>query len=313
MKAYIMRVSLSAVTMALLTSAGFCAAKDTSTVTDFVNLPFSVGGATRTAALYVPPGDDASKPRPLIVYLHGGGGTGDNSGSAIDAWLNRQPIVRAIRKNPERFPALVLIPRCPRGKIWAPVPPDPAQSAWRLKHHGPKPAPDAAAHVTRAIDAVIAAYAVDKDRITLTGHSMGGEGTTRYAALHADRIAGIAPSAGSAVIVPADAPALARMGVWMFQGETDKISTATLARRMAAAIRKAGGKVQYTEYKGVGHGTAGLVYPDAKVIEWLLKQKRRAADSGTGKGGRRSPDATKPGGEAEGSPRRDAPTAAPRE
>ena len=56
--------------------------------------------------------------------------------------------------------------------------------------------------VTRAIDETIARYSVDQDRITVTGHSMGGEGTTLYAPLHADRIAAIAPSAGSAIIVP---------------------------------------------------------------------------------------------------------------
>ena len=102
---------------------------------------------------------------------------------------------------------------------------------------------------------------------------MGGEGSTRYAALHADRIAGVAPSAGSAVIVPEDVGALSKMGVWMFQGETDKISTADLARRMAAALEKAGGRSRYTEFKGVGHGFARRVYEDPKVISWLLEQK----------------------------------------
>jgi predicted peptidase len=148
------------------------------------------------------------------------------------------------------------------------------QSAWRLRRHGREPAPDAEAHVTAAIDAAVQAYAVDEDRITLAGHSMGGEGSTRYAALHADRFAGVAPSAGSAVIVLHDAPKLARMGVWMFQGENDRISTAALARRLVAAIRAAGGEPRYTEYKGVGHNTAYRAYGDPKVIEWLLAQKR---------------------------------------
>ena len=102
--------------------------------------------------------------------------------------------------------------------------------------------------------------------------------STRYAALHADRLAGTAPSAGSAMIVPEDAPALARMGVWMFQGETDNISTVALAKRMAAAIRAAGGEVHYTEYKGVGHSTANRAYNDARVIDWLLNQEKREDD-----------------------------------
>ncbi len=193
----------------LFLPASLCMAEDAPTSTGFVNLPFSFDGAQRTAALYVPPGYDASKTWPLIVYLHGGGGGGENKGNAVNAWMSRLPIVRAIRENPERFPALVLMPRCPAGRIWAPIPPDPVQSAWRLKYHGRKPAPDAETHITGAIDAALAAYAVDENRISLTGHSMGGEGTTRYAALHADRFARIAPSAGSAVIVLEDAQALA--------------------------------------------------------------------------------------------------------
>jgi poly(3-hydroxybutyrate) depolymerase len=269
-----MKSILLAVTLLLPVLAGKCVAQGVQGSTSFVNLPFSVLGEERTAALYVPPGYTASKSWPMIVFLHGGGGGGDNRGNALNTWMRKQPIVQAIRRHPERFPALVLIPRCPKGKIWAPIPSDPVQSAWRLRHHGRQPAPDAEVHVTAAIDAAIASYSVDNSRITLTGHSMGGEGTTRYAALHADRFAGIAPSAGSAVIVMEDVPELATMGVWMFQGENDDISTVGLARRLSSAIRAAGGELRYTEYENAGHGTAALVYEDAEVIDWLVKQKK---------------------------------------
>ena len=278
--------------------AGLCAAKEGTARTGFVNLSFSVGKVKRTAAIYVPPGYDKSKAWPLIVYLHGGGGNGDNASNAVNRWLNGQAIVRAIRKHPERFPALVLIPRCPRGKIWSPAPPDPVQSPWRLRRHGRKTVPNAEDHITKAIDAAMAAYTVDKDRVTLTGNSMGGEGTTLYAGLHADRLAGIAPTAGSAVIVLKDAPTLARMGVWIFQGENDRISTAVLARRMVAAIRAAGGKPNYTEYKGEGHGVVRHVFDDAKVIEWLLKQKRRPPAPKDKKPGPKPPDRKKAEGKA---------------
>jgi predicted peptidase len=268
----IMRHPVALATALLLVAAQPCAAEAEVMSRGFVPLPFAVEGVKRTAALHVPPGYDASKTWPLIVYLHGGGGNGDR---VDEAWARRHPIVRAAKEHPERFPALILVPRCPRGKIWAPLPPDPVQSAWRLRRHGRKPAPDAAAHVTAAIDAAVAAYAVDEDRITLTGHSMGGEGSTRYAALHPDRFAAVAPSAGSAVIVLDDAARLAQMGVWILQGENDRISTAALARRMVAAIRAAGGEPRYTEYKGAGHATAYRAYSDPKLIEWLLKQRKR--------------------------------------
>ncbi|MBL7223154.1 MAG: dienelactone hydrolase family protein [Candidatus Brocadiae bacterium] len=268
----IMRYAILLAALLLVVPARPCNAEDAKLSKGVVLLRFTVDGAKRTAGLHLPPGYDASRARPLIVYLHGAGGNGDDVDAA---WASRHPIVRAAREHPERFPALILVPRCPRGRIWAPVPPDPVQSAWRLRRHGRKPAPDAAAHVTAAIDAAVAAYAVDEDRITLAGHSMGGEGSTRYAALHADRFAAVAPSAGSAVIVLEDAAKLARMGVWIFQGETDRISTAELAKRLVAAIRAAGGEPRYTEYRGLGHATAHRAYSDPKLIEWLLKQKRR--------------------------------------
>ena len=265
-----MRNYVSTIAGLLLSAAcGFSASAD-----GFVNLPFRVEGAQRTAALYVPPDYSERTDWPLIVYLHGGGGKGDNEGDALNEWLDRQPIAQTVRDRPEWFPALVLVPRCPEGKIWSPVPQDPVQSEWRLRRHGREPIPDAEAHVTAAIEAVSESYAVDADRITIAGHSMGGEGSIRYAAIHADRIAGVAPSAGSAVFVPEDAQALARIGVWIFQGENDRISTVALARRMVDAIRSAGGDPRYTEYEGVGHATARLAFGDARVIKWLLDQRR---------------------------------------
>ena len=261
--------------MALALLAGSLQAAEGGAVeTGFVNFPFTVNGADRTAALYVPAGYDKSMEWPLIVFLHGGGGNGDNAGNAVTERLNRQTLVRAIRANPERFPALVVFPRCPEGKIWSPIPADPVQSAWRLDRHGREPIPDAEEHITAVIDALLADFSVAPDRVILTGHSMGGEGSIRYAALHPERIAAVAPSAGSAVVVLEDARVLAGMGVWLFQGETDRISTAPLAKRMVAAIQAAGGNPHYTEYKGVGHGMSGRVYQDAEVIAWMLEQRR---------------------------------------
>ena len=258
-----------------LVGASAHAADNESVNTGFVNFAFTAEAAERTAGLYVPPDYDDSKRWPLIVFLHGGGGNGDNNGNALTERFNRQPLVQHVRDHPERFPALVAFPRCPQGKIWSPMPADPVQSSWRLERHGRSPIPDAEDHITSLIDAVIAEFAVDEDRVVVTGSSMGGEGSIRYAALHAERIAAVASVAGSAAIVLGDAPALARMGVWLFQGETDHISTTPLAKRMVAALQGNSGNPRYTEYAGVGHGIARRVYEDPEVIAWMLDQKRR--------------------------------------
>ena len=270
-----MRRKYTALLLLVLMGASAHAADDESASTGFVNFAFTVEGAERTAGLYVPPDYDDSKRWPLIVFLHGGGGNGDNNGNALTERFSRQPLVQHIRNHPERFPALVAFPRCPQGKIWSPMPADPVQSSWRLERHGRDPAPDAEDHITSLIDAVIAEFAVDQDRVVITGSSMGGEGSIRYAALHPERVAAVASVSGSATIVLGDAPVLARMGVWLFQGETDHISTAPLAKRMVAAIQGSSGNPRYTEYAGVGHAIARRTYEDPEVIAWMLDQKRR--------------------------------------
>jgi predicted peptidase len=262
--------------LTLLCSSVFistCLAEDTALKSGWGNLTYSVNEEQRTAALYIPVGYDAGKSWPLVTYLHGGGGGGDNKGDAV-SWGSRTPLAHTIARHSDWVPALVLMPRCPRGKIWAPGPKDPIQSPWRLRFHGTDPVPDAADHITAAIDKVMAEYSVDADRLSLMGHSMGGEGSTLYAAQNAERFSAVAPSAGSAIIVPEYAEKLATIGVWMFQGEKDNISTAVLARQMVAAIKEAGGNVKYSELEGVGHNSMKPMLEDEAVFKWLLSQRR---------------------------------------
>ena len=44
--------------------------------------------------------------------------------------------------------------------------------------------------------------------------------------------------------------------------------------RMIAAIKKAGGKPEYTELPGVGHGSWGQAYRPNGVLRWMFEQKR---------------------------------------
>lgn len=43
---------------------------------------------------------------------------------------------------------------------------------------------------------------------------------------------------------------------------------------MIAAIKKAGGNPQYTEYKGVTHDSWTQNYSDQNVLRWLFMQKK---------------------------------------
>ena len=241
---------------------------------EFINLEYSVNGANRTAALYLPDDYNRSKQWPLVVYLHGGGRGGNNKGEAI-AWAKKTQIASVIISNSKKVPAIVLIPRCPKGKVWAPVSPDVLMSAWRTQRGAGEQIPDAADHITEAIDTVISQFSVDENKVSLTGFSMGGEGSIRYGALNVSRFAAIAPIAGSAIAIQADAPALASTNIWMFQGEKDGISTAALGRKMSAWIKEAGGHIQYTEFEGIGHSIQKKAFDTNNFIAWLISQERK--------------------------------------
>lgn len=241
---------------------------------EFKNVKYSIDGMDRTAGLYIPDGYDKSKKWPLVIYLHGGGSGGDNKGDAIP-WASKQPIIKEINKDSKKFAALVLIPRCPKDKVWAPVGPEALMSKWRKnKFEGVQKA-DASKHITKAIETVINQYSVNENKISLTGFSMGGEGSIRYGALNAKRFAAIAPLAGSAIAIKDDVKALASTNVWMFQGEKDGLSTAELGRKMSAWIKEAGGNIKYTEFEGVGHGIPTKVFSYPGMLEWLIKQERK--------------------------------------
>lgn len=263
-----------ALTLALVVAGAVSMPASADGQTGFVNLPFMVDGQARTAALWVPADYDPTVPWPLVIFLHSMSGWGDNDGDATGTFLDEIALVPAIRAHPERFPALVLIPRCPPFVAWAPIPADAERADWH-RQNTPDGDVDAAAHVDAAWAQVVERYSVDPERVTLTGFSIGGDGALRYAAARADRLAAIAPVAGFGAIVTSDAAALAGLPIWAFQGERDFVSTPELARTMIEAIEDAGGDVRYTEYPAVEHLIADRAYGDAALIAWLLEQRRQ--------------------------------------
>ena len=256
------------VTLALVGSLG--AAAPAAAQTGFVNLPYTVEGMDRTAALWVPPAYDASRDWPLIVSLHGGGEQGDNNGDAITGDWGRES-----RLHFSEQPFFVLFPRAPAnhrwGRKWSPPPGLPDALREGLRRAGG--IENAASHIDAAIEAVHHGYSTDRDRVTLMGCSRGGSGALEYGAQHPDRVAAVVSVA--APVHPEDVATLATIPVWMFYGTLDQIHPVSRFRKDVQAIKDAGGSIRYTEYEGVDHpGTCQHDKPE--LMEWLLSQRRSA-------------------------------------
>ena len=71
----------------------------------------------------------------------------------------------------------------------------------------------------KLLDEVTAKHRVDKDRIYVTGLSMGGYGTWKLAAAYPDRFAAIIPICGGGD--PKTAEKIKHLPIWVFHGAKD--------------------------------------------------------------------------------------------
>ena len=104
------------------------------------------------------------------------------------------------------------------------------------------------------LDRIILDYRVDRDRVYLTGLSMGGYGTWALAAAHPERFAAIAPICGGGN--PKDASKLKDLPIWVFHGAKDPTVPLARSQEMVDALKEAGSDVKFT------------VYPDAVHDSW---------------------------------------------
>lgn len=196
--------------------------------------------------LYLPEGyETADKEWPLILFLHGAGDSGNDLSRVRRAGL--PPVVE--RK--EDFPFLVVAPQSP-GRGWNPE------------------------TLGALLDEVVAQNRVDKDRIYLTGLSMGGFGTWSLAAAHPERFAAIAPICGGGD--PKQAGRLKGLPIWAFHGAKDPTVPLERSEEMVRAIKEAGGDVRFTVYPEAKHDAWTETYNNPELYEWFLQHRRGATE-----------------------------------
>ena len=229
---------------------------------DFEAREFSADGAKLPYRLLQPANIEAGKKYPLVVFLHGAGERGDDNKVQIKhgAPLFAKPESR------EKFPCFVLAPHCAKDKKWAemdwggttgtaPEDPGPVQKL-----------------LLGAMDALVQEFAIDPDRIYLTGLSMGGYGAWDLITRHPGKFAAAVPVCGGGDKTKA---ALAKgVPVWAFHGLADNVVLPVRTQDMVAGVRAAGGKAAHTEYPGVQHDSWTYAYAEPNLLPWLFAQRR---------------------------------------
>jgi predicted peptidase len=209
--------------------------------------------------VYVPPEYVPDKPWPCVLFLHGSGERGSDGLMATEVG-----IASAIRRHRSWFPAIVVIPQCRREQSW--IGPDGLGPMGRM--------------ALKCVEDTSRRYHLDRDRLYLTGLSLGGQGAWLLAAMMPEQFAAVVPVCGfiewgeSTGIARKLAPRFVNQNIWTFHGDADKAVSVEKTRELVSAIRAAGGDVRYTEYAGVGHNSWDRAYNSESLWRWMFAQKR---------------------------------------
>jgi predicted peptidase len=121
--------------------------------------------------------------------------------------------------------------------------------------------------LNRLLDELLVKLPVDKDRIYLTGFSMGGIATYRWASTRPGTFAAIAPVSGAGVLE--DACKLKGVPIWAFHGAKDERVKLADDEGMVNAIKACGGEIKFTVFPDIGHSPEAA-YANPELYEWLL-------------------------------------------
>jgi dienelactone hydrolase len=210
--------------------------------------------------LYVPSTYNASKTYPLVVLLHGLGGTED---SFFDGYDRQVPALA------ERHGYIVAAPlgyRVDGFYGWGVGTPPADPSARRQQELSEQ-------DVMRVLQIVRQQYRVDETRIYLGGHSMGAIGTWRLAPKTPEVWAAIAMFAGSGA--PATLERIKNVPEFVVHGDADATVNVQGSRAMVAKAKELGIEVNYIEVPGGTHG--GVVVPNLPGMFDFFDAHRKGA------------------------------------
>jgi predicted peptidase len=192
--------------------------------------------------IYLPENYDSQQRWPLLLYLHGAGRRSDD----INDVAKEGPPYFVIQG--KQLPMIVVSPHCRVGESWN------------------------CSRLLGLLDHIQKKFAVDPDRVYVSGNSMGGYGTWALAEAAPERFAAAAPLCGGGDFNQVER--LTRLPIWAFHGGQDSVVPLEESERMVKAIQAQGGQAHLTVLQNQGHAIEKVVYARDDFYDWLLHQRR---------------------------------------
>lgn len=214
-------------------------------------------GETMQYRLFVPSGYDGATKYPVVLWLHDAAGRGSDNLKQISGSNFLGSHIWITAENQGKYHAFVLAPQVNTTKGWA-------------RPHANTP-PVSIRLALEILGAVEKEYSIDPERVYLVGQSMGGEGLWSALAMSENKFGGAIALCGYG-----DAsmtPHVAKVPVWIFQGQADPAVNVEMARAWVASLKQAGGNPKYTEYPGIGHAVWDVAFSEPELLPWLFAQR----------------------------------------
>ncbi len=206
---------------------------------------------------------------PLVLYLHGEGGSGSDNVSQLSEaakatfWTDSD--LQA--KNP----SFMLAPQCPSGKTWS------DEGVYTL--------------VMKALNDIIAANpAVDTNRLYIVGISMGGDGVWDYILKNPTKFAAAGPFSAKIDKKYYDTPeifkGIANMAIWVNHAADDDVVPVAEMNNAIAAVKAAGGVCIKSETFAAGscipaHNSWQKCFTGLTWYNWIFEQSLTRSEGNT--------------------------------
>ena len=197
--------------------------------------------------IYYPDNMSLSEKHPLIVYLHGLGEFGTNINNTLagsSAFANNMKYGRFQQK------AIFLAPQCYAGsKRWT----------------------DCFNDLKGLIDKVVKEYNVDTNKITMTGHSLGGQAVFDFIVKYPGFLAAAAPLSPS---YPwnHDYSKMKNMKIAVFIGTEEGLYTRDQPE--IEYLQKNGVNLKFYPLQGITHSSQKAFFNGTNIIDWLITQSK---------------------------------------